>query len=324
MKNSAFYKPNTVQIELVQGCNRRCQFCGTSGFKHRIDYITKPVLKKQCQLIAESGYNPRILLAGHGEPTLHPKFYSCIKLMREIMPNAWIQILTNGYSINKDLSNICKMFDVGINDVTLDEYADSRFDREAIKQLLKDYEDDTGVHVEFVQMGKGVPLYASKSPKKKRLLLNPAIDLSEVSASRKLTNHCGAGMPPSKAMAHRTCTRIFREMVFRWDGWVSICCQDFRGQFPIINCMDESVQTFDDIWRHERFEAARRILYHDKRTFFPCNICNLMPMREGLLPDHLGKETLEEPTKNDYRLMKKAIKDGPLTEIKLRKWEKED
>lgn len=26
MKNSAFYKPNTVQIELVQGCNRRCSF----------------------------------------------------------------------------------------------------------------------------------------------------------------------------------------------------------------------------------------------------------------------------------------------------------
>lgn len=114
-------------------------------------------------------------------------------------------------------------------------------------------------------------------------------------------------------------------MVFRWDGWVSICCQDFRGQFlPIINCMDESVQTFDDIWRHERFEAARRILYHDKRAFFPCNICNLMPMREGLLPDHLGKEDLEEPTRADYKLMKRAVKDGPLTEIRLREWEKEN
>lgn len=320
--NSAFYKPNTVQIELVQGCNRQCSFCGSNGFERKLHYIEKPVLKKQCELIEESGYNPRILMAGHGENTLHPHFYGCVRLMRKILPTHWIQILTNGYSVKKDITAITKMFDAGINDVTLDEYADSKFDRDEIKELLNDYEEKTGTHVDFVVMGKGVPLYAPKQHKKHRLLLVPAIEEQQLSTSRKLTNHCGAGCPPDDSLKNQRCTRIFRELSFRWDGWVAMCCQDFRGQYPVVNCMDPSVKCFDDIWRHPRYEAARRILYHDGRTFFPCNICNLIPMRPGLLPDHLGKEEMERPTKKDYQIVTKKYE--PLTVLRARAWEKKN
>lgn len=318
-RNSAFYKPNTVQIELVQGCNRRCTFCGTNGMEHKLYFIKKDVLTKQCDLIHESGYNPRILLAGHGEPTLHPKFFACIKLMRKHMPKAWIQILTNGYILKKDPRAICKMFEYGINDVSLDEYSDSKFDDKTLQSMLQELEETKGIHVEMVRMGPGVPLYASKSVKKHRLLIIPAIDETSVTASRVLTNHCGAGGVPNEKYKNRVCTRVFRELVFRWDGWVALCCQDFRGQYPIINCMDKNVTCLDDIWRHNRFEAARRILYHDKRAFFPCNICDLMPIREGLLPDHLGKEDMEKPTKTDWKI---ALEEHePLAKPRLRKWE---
>lgn len=318
-RNAAFYKPNTVQIELVQGCNRHCTFCGSNGFERKLHFISKDVLKKQCKLIEESGYNPRILLAGHGEPTLHPHFYSCIKTMRKMMPKAWIQILTNGYLVRKDLNAICKMYDAGINDVTLDEYADSKFKDEVVQELLQNYEEATGIHVEFVRMQKGVPLYAPKQYTKHRLLIIPAIEESEISASRKLTNHCGAGMPSNTKSSKSRCTRIFREMSFRWDGWVAMCCQDFRGQYPVINCMDPEVITFDDIWRHPRYEAARRILYHDRRNFFPCNICDCIPMRPGLLPDHLGKEEMEKPTAEDYEIVNKHY--PALTRMVPRDWE---
>lgn len=318
-KNSAFYKPNTVQIELVQGCNRSCTFCGTSGMEKKIHFIEKNTLIRECDLIQESGYNPRILLAGHGEPTLHPKFFACIKTIRKRLPGHWIQILTNGYLLRKDPQSLGKMFELGINDVSLDEYKDSKFDENEIRVLLDRLEQEKGIHVDLVKMGPGVPLYANKSIKKHRLLIVPAIDESSVSASRILTNHCGSGGIPNEKYKTRVCTRIFRELVFRWDGWVSICCQDFRGQYPIINCMDSKVECFDDIWRHERFEAARRILYHDKRAFFPCNICDLRPMREGLLPDHLGKETMEIPYERDYRIVNKKFE--PLSKPVLRDWE---
>lgn len=303
--NHAFYKPNTVQFELVESCNRDCKFCGTQGFKKDFKYISKDVLIKQCRLVEQSGYNPRILLAGHGENTIHPKFIQCVKIMRREMPKAWIQILTNGIMVRKHPELLKQMFSAGINDVTLDEYSDSKFDHTKLKQLLEEYEKETGIKVEFAVMGKGVPLYIGKNPKKHRLLIIPAIDESEITMSRSLTNHCGAAMPPSKEYRGRKCTRIFREMAFRWDGAVCMCCQDFRGEYYVENAMN--VETFDELWRHPRLEAARRILYHDGRVFYPCRICNLKNMREGLLPDRLGKDTMEEPTDEDYKIVKQKF-----------------
>lgn len=316
-----FYKPNTVQFELVQGCNRQCFFCGSNGFERKLHFIEKSVLTKECDLVRESGYNPRILIAGHGENALHPQFHKCLRLMRRLMPKQHLQIMTNGYRVQKyGLGEIVEMFDSGLNDISLDEYADSKFDDDEIKDVLSSYESESGHLVKFARMEKGVPLYANKNPKSKRLLIIPAIEEDEVCVSRKLTNHCGAGMPPSDRLSDRVCTRIFRELSFRWDGNVAICCQDFRGQYPIANAMDAS--TFDELWLHERFEAARRILYHKKRTFFPCSICDHLPIREGLLPDHLGKEIMPKPRRSDFEIVTREYE--PLAKIVLREWEKDD
>lgn len=317
MKNHAFYKPNAVQIELVQGCNRHCSFCGVNGLEAKIHYISKPVLKRECELIAESGYKPRIILAGHGENVLHPHFINCVKLIRKINPDIEISLYTNGYSIKKDYNNILEMFEAGINDIHLDEYTDNKYDYDKLKAVTEKFPN-----AKFEIMGdKGVSFYSSRSATKYRLLVVPAIDEKQISSTRVLTNHCGAGLPPDTSCKDRTCAHIFRELIFRWDGWVNICCNDFRGQFAIVNCMDESVKCFDDMWRHDTFEAVRRVMYHKKRIFFPCNVCNAKSLRAGLIPDYKGQETMEEPTKEDIKLVQSIGKQPALSVIKKREWE---
>lgn len=318
-RNSANYTPNIIQLELVQGCNRQCSFCGTRGMERKVHFTEKDVLKRQLALIAAADYKPRIQLIGHGEPTLHPHFFQCVKMIRKALLRHFIQIYTNGHLIRKDLANIRRIFEAGINDITLDEYSDSKFNDKEIQAMLDEFEAEAGIHVNFTRMKKGVPLYGPKTHTKYRLLVVPAIDEAKIAISRSLNNHCGAGMPPDATLRDRPCTRIFRELIFRWDGWADLCCSDYRGQYPVVNVMDPSVTCLDDIWRHPRLEAARRILYHDHRVFFPCNVCNLLPIREGLLPDHLGKEDLELPTKKDYRIVNKEFE--PLSGIVLRDWE---
>lgn len=44
-------------------------------------------------------------------------------------------------------------------------------------------------------------------------------------------------------------------------------------------------------------------------------------MREGLLPDHLGKQEMEEPTEEDYDIV--LEKHEPLTVLRAREWEKD-
>jgi uncharacterized radical SAM superfamily protein len=318
--NSAFYKPNVVQIEFVQGCNRRCSFCGTRGLSSELQFIDEEVLKKECKLIEASGYKPRILLSGHGENTLHPDFYHLVVVMRRLMPNAWIQIMTNGQSIRHNIKNLQKMFIAGINDVTIDEYSDSRFDMDEFIPELEELRVNQNIRVEHAIMGPGVPLYMPKNSAFRRLLLVPPIDLDEITMSRVLTNHCGAGAPPNTKKAGITCTKVFRELSFRWDGNVALCCQDFRGQYKVANVMDEGIETFDDLWRHPRLEAARRVLFHDKRTFFPCKICDTPALRPGLLPDQRGKQMMEQPTEKDYLIVNKRY--PALSVMRRRPWEK--
>lgn len=320
-RNSAFYKPNVVQIEFVQGCNRRCTFCGTRGFSDELKYITPEVLQKQCKLIEESGYKPRILLSGHGENTLHPQFYELVKLMRQEMPTAWIQMMTNGQSLREDVRHLGKMFLAGLNDVTVDEYKDSRFDMADFLPVIESLKRKHNIDVDTQVMGKGVPLYASKTSANRRFMIVPPIDLDEFTMSRVLTNHCGAGMPPTKRRKNVVCTKIFRELSFRWDGSVAICCQDFRGQYRVANVMDADIDTFDALWRHDRLESARRILYHDKRVFFPCNICDTPALRAGLVPDQRGKQEMEKPEEYDRDMVAKRWK--PLTDMKPRLWERD-
>lgn len=299
------YKPNTVQFELSEGCNRHCSFCGTTGFKG-IKFIDLRVLKKQAQLVEESGYKPRVALVGHGEPTLHPHFFTCVKVMRKQMPDLYFQMMTNGYLIHKDLHNITRIFDAGVNDIILDEYSDNKFDRDAIQEILDQYTADTGRKVEFNKMKEDkCSLYGPKNPRHYRLLIVDAIDEAEISMSRKLTNHCGAGMPIDTSMKDKRCTRLFRELIYRADGKVCLCCQDFRGEYEVCDMTSDSIQKFDDMWLHPRMEAARKITYHDGRTFYPCNICNLIPIRPGLLPDYKGQEDMPKPTKEDYDIVNK-------------------
>lgn len=43
------YKPNMVQIETVQGCNRRCKFCGTMGIERAFYYTEIETVKHTCK-----------------------------------------------------------------------------------------------------------------------------------------------------------------------------------------------------------------------------------------------------------------------------------
>ena len=54
----------------------------------------------------------------------------------------------------------------------------------------------------------------------------------------------------------------FRQLAFRWDAKVCLCCDDFRGELPIVDAMAESITHFADVWwdsvdwifRHRRTE----------------------------------------------------------------------
>lgn len=312
MVNEWLYKPNIIQIETVQGCNRRCSFCGTVGMKREFHFAERKTIVHTCKLIRKAGINSRILLACHGEPTLHPHIVQLVSDIRKILPTNMIHLFTNGTVLEKRDGMIPALFEAGVNDLIFDEYRDHR---------VGDFVRNSPIcHAyKIVEQCAGVPLFAAKNPKTKRICIVPPIDEAGNTLSRRLMNHCGAGGRPTEKPLEKVCSVIFRDFMVRWNGDIAICCNDFRGEYFVTNIMNCS--RFEEAYFHPRLESARKFLMQKKRgEIHPCDICNVIPIRPGLLPDKMGRMKLEEPTAYDKIIVSR--KREPLAKIEKREWEK--
>lgn len=308
--------PFTIQIELTEGCNLGCKFCGLRGIREKgtkpWNFMTMKTAKRIADEISRVGWHSKLVFAMHGEPTLNPKIFEIVNLFRKRLPNNLFYVISNGYGIahsENPLEYVNLLEAVGVNHLLLDNYSPNGDWSKVVKAV-------EGKH-RVIYMEKGVPMFSAK--RSFDILVMPPIEDIKISNVRNLKNHCGAAFPPDDKYAKKRCTRPFRELSIRWDGNVSICCDDFRGQYPIANINDLDIVS---LWNHERFQAARIILYNNERAFFPCNICTEVSMRVGLLPDKLGKETLPIPTKEIYALANSVSKERPLSKIFKRPWEK--
>ena len=316
--------PFSIQVEFTEGCNRGCSFCGLRGMRKTgtepFYFMTKDTATRIADEIVRVGWNSRIIFSMHGEPTLNKNWLNIIRLFRSKLPKATLSIMTNGYGIvhNEDMdvpTILSKLTKFGLNDLIVDTYSPNDDGNQ-----LKDICESEGIKYQI--LGKGVPLYSSSSSKF-RILFNPPIQTDEGAAiNRHLCNHCGAAAPLDYSYDGKRCARPFREMTFRYDGSVALCCNDFRGQYPIGNIMEQAI---DEIWQSKKFQAARILLYAGERSaFVPCKGCNALSHRVGLLPDLKGKQEMPEPTdKIRAYAAKVAEENEPLCGANFvkRKWE---
>lgn len=309
--------PFTIEIEPTEGCNLGCSFCGIRGIREKgttpYKFMSKETAKRIASEIKRVGWNSKIVFAGHGEPTLNPDFLQIVYTFREILPKNPIHIITNGKGIvdgEYEIESFIHLFkELKVSTLILDKYSENGDWKKIYDEIKEDYEVEIYNGEGSFFNGKNnfnVRVYPLQLDKNKRI--------------RNLDNHCGAAAPLDFSFNRKKCAKPFRELFMRWDGNVALCCDDFRGQYPIANIHDMDIIS---LWNHERFQAARVMLYNNDRRFNPCNGCNQTSIRVGLLPDSSGKETLHGITEEVRKIAVNVSKENkPLTTIVKRKWEK--
>lgn len=321
--------PLSIQIELTEGCNLGCNFCGLRGMRkdgrEPWRFMKEETAKRIADEIVRMGWGSRLIFSMHGEPTLNPFGLNIIRMFRKKLPNSVFSIMSNGYGIVHNLATnevrtreeivsvIHKYRRAGMNDLILDYYS-KKGDAATVYDIVSKIDEFT-----FETLSSGVKLYSS-NPNKFRILFNPPIQ-TKGAINRHLCNHCGAAAPLDFSYQGKRCARPFREMTFRYDGSVALCCNDFRGEYPIGNIMKKDI---DALWQHKRFKAARILLFAGERSFKPCYGCNALSHRVGLLPDRMGKFTMPKPSSGVLRFAKSiSDKNKPLAKfIFKREWEK--
>lgn len=320
--------PFAVQIEPVEGCNLRCTFCGLNGIRgkdNNFKFMSLTTAQVVAQGIAQAGWNCRLEFAMHGEPTQHPDLPGLVAVFRQHLPKAYMLLECNGSGLVKDpVGRLQALYQAGMDTVAVDEYEQAKWAQQIRTKLGAAAMPDRTSEMRFM-VGEDVDYYEyPREPNgnphrrhhRRRLVFIAPINTAVEGTHSTLNNHAGAGAPP-KALQAR-CAKPFRELSVRWDGNVAVCCNDWRGEYPVGNV----TQGVEAVWNSPAMQAARVYLYHGQRSgLHPCNKCDATSYRVGLLPDKKGKDTLPLPTARHRKAVLEAEANGPLTPPVLRPWE---
>lgn len=310
--------PFTIKVELSEGCNLGCNFCGLRGIRPKgtspYFFMTVETAEKIAKEIKRSGWKVKMSFSMHGEPTLNPNIFEIISNFRKYNPDIYLHLISNSYGIvnHPTLSPyeyVKKLSESGIDNLILDIYDEVKGD------WRKVWDDIDGKDIEIDMLRPGTEMFRNKH-KFRAIFVEPIKSDEKNKITRKLSNHTGAAAPLDFSKTNSRCAMPFREMVFRHDGNVSICCDDYWGQYPIGNINDMKIE---DIWNHEKFQAARIMLYNRDRTFKPCFGCNNVSPRVGLLPDGRGQEDLPSITPAVRALARSIPESEHLASIKVSK-----
>lgn len=304
--------PFCVQIELVEGCNLRCDFCGLNGIRRRENdykFANESTLQLVATSIANSGWRSRIEFAMHGEPSLHPNLIGCLAIFRKALPKSNLMVTSNGAGYLKDINLVDATLNL-VDTLALDWYENVTI----VPRILERY---NGAHqvLHYPQNRQANPHSRYKG---KRLVVVQDIAKATKGTHANINNHCGCGAPLDYSTNGKRCAKPFRELSIRYDGNVALCCNDWRGAYVVGNTATRGVEY---IWQHPAMQAARKKLYHGLRDFGPCLGCNALSYRPGLLPDQKGKQVLPLPGPADLQAIQRATTGKLLALPVLRPWE---
>src|ERR1035441_102551 len=125
--------PFTVQIELTEGCNLMCGFCGINGIRGKAGqykFADLTTIMQTARQMADASWTSMLLLAMHGEPSLHPHLADCIKLLRYHLPKNDITLVSNGSGFRrpgKEVESVKAVFKAGLTKLALDDYEHSGY-----------------------------------------------------------------------------------------------------------------------------------------------------------------------------------------------------
>lgn len=316
--------PFCVQVELTEGCNFYCDFCGLQGIRAKAGgpykFLKPKIAEKIASDMADAGWNSRIEFAMHGEPTMHPERNRIIEIFRHYLPRNQLMMTSNGGGLlgkPGPKENIESLFEAGLNVLALDNYEAYKIVPKIIERLGRKF------YIPVAYYPQNIEASPHKRWKRGTQIIIVVADIStaNVGSHASLNNHCGASAPLDFSAEGKRCAKPFREFTTRWDGRVAFCCNDWRG---VLEAGDVRKESVEEIWQGKVYRIMRKMLYHGDRSVPPCHGCNALSYRVSLLPDHKGQETLPKANKAEREYVNALAAKGqrrPMTKPNKREWE---
>ena len=245
-------------------CNRKCSFCPRSDpdYPDIPEYISDELHTKLCRQLSECGFEGVYAYAGFNEPLLHKKIYTHIAEAKKFLPNARIEVITNGDVLN--IKRVKKLIDAGLTTLSISAY------------------DGPEQAEEYQKMCEKVNLRKDQFIVRHRYLPpeeNFGINLTNRGGTMK---NAAYKIDSLNKAINESCYYPSYDFFVDYNGDILMCSHDWAKKNILGNL---AKQNFLDIWTSEKAKISRQKLYEAKRNFAPCNVCNAKGDHIG--PDHV-------------------------------------
>lgn len=245
---------SVVEISNSGMCNRKCSFCPRSDpdYPDVNEFISSDLHTKIFSELSHLNYKGMVIYSGYVEPLLHKKIYENISEARKFLPDAQIEIITNGDVLNK--KRLIKLFDAGLSTLLISVY------------------DGPKEEKEFYNLCKEVGLREDQYVIRNRYMSeNQDFGLNISNRSGELSN-AEYKIPPLKKALEAKCNYPAYTFFIDYNGDVQMCSHDWGKKYVIGNVNKEKIL---DIWLNKKFQSARKNLLNSNRNFSPCNKCDV-------------------------------------------------
>lgn len=246
--------PSVVEVSESGTCNRKCVFCPRSspGFPDVKDFIKPELISKLASELSELNYTGIFLFSGFVEPMLDKKIFNHIKIVRNHLPRARIEMVTNGDALN--LVRLRRLFDSGLSTILISVY------------------DSAEDAVRFNEMCIGAGLDSKQYVIRHRYLPE------EQSFGITMNNRAGMmasaeyAIPALREPLNAPCYYPHYTFFMDYMGDVLLCPHDWGKKKILGNMFNLS---FREIWLSKIFMASREMLANANRKISPCNECDV-------------------------------------------------
>lgn len=234
-----------IELETINVCNGLCSFCPANQKSdiRKPQMMSIELFKKIVTDLREINYNGIFSLHSNNEPFLDNRIIEFAKIARENLPDAFINILTNGSVMG--LIKFKKIMPY------LDE------------MVIDNYNDD----LELNDYNKEIYEYIQKHPeldKKVIICLRKQNEVLRTRAGQAPNNHKKETWPCS-------CYLPYIQMVIRPDGKTSLCCNDVYGKVTI---GDLNINTIHEVWTSSTANMYRKLLKDGRNNVDLCKYCD--------------------------------------------------
>ena len=263
-----------IELNLLARCNRTCHFCPVSSKSFYEDFYNNKLGKLELELydkllddLSKINYVGVIGYSGLSEPLLHPKINHFIARSKEVLPNARVEIVSNGDVLNKKRLN--NLFKNGLDTISI-----SMYDGPHQVEHFSKIKTELGLREDQIILRRRY--YENENYGLKISNRAGIIDSNKFRSSidKKVI----------KLPLNKNCFYPFYMLKIDFNGDVTICSHDWRKKGCVGNIKEENIL---DIWKGKAIKIIREILAKNDRNFSPCNECDVYG-------DLMGKEHFDQ------------------------------